>query len=212
MTEAAAVMAGIAVVAALADWVAVARGWHRLELVAKPATMLALIGVAATVDPAHTGRRGWFVAAGVLSLAGDVFLMLPRERFVAGVAAFLGAHLAYIAGLAQGTVSGARALAAVLLMAAVVGLLARPLLGSIRERHRELVVPIAVYMVVISVMVVMAISVGPALAAGGALLFAASDATLAWDRFVRPLRGGAVAVMVTYHLGQAGLLLSLVQR
>ena len=40
-------------------------------------------------------------------------------------------------------------------------------------------------------------------------VFYASDATLAWNRFVRPLRHGHLAVMVTYHLGQIGLVLGL---
>ncbi|MDQ2727613.1 MAG: lysoplasmalogenase [Actinomycetota bacterium] len=47
------------------------------------------------------------------------------------------------------------------------------------------------------------------LAGGAAVLFYASDATLAWDRFVGPLRRGRLAVIVTYHLGQAGLVVSL---
>src|SRR5213080_3500470 len=32
----------------------------------------------------------------VFSLAGDVFLMLPRARFVAGLTSFLAAHIAYL--------------------------------------------------------------------------------------------------------------------
>ena len=43
--------------------------------------------------------RAWFVAALVLSLAGDVFLMLPKDLFVFGLGAFLLGHLAYIVGL-----------------------------------------------------------------------------------------------------------------
>ncbi len=35
----------------------------------------------------------------VLSLAGDVFLMLPEKWFVAGLGSFLLGHLAYIVGL-----------------------------------------------------------------------------------------------------------------
>ena len=45
-----------------------------------------------------TPARAWFVAALVFSLAGDVLLMLPREQFVAGLSAFLVAHLCYIVG------------------------------------------------------------------------------------------------------------------
>ena len=43
----------------------------------------------------------------------------------------------------------------------------------------------------------------------GATLFFVSDALLGWNRFVRPLRWAPVGIMTTYHLGQAGLVLSL---
>ncbi len=43
----------------------------------------------------------------------------------------------------------------------------------------------------------------------GAPAFYASDATLGWNRLVTPSRAARVAVMVTYHLAQAGLVLSL---
>ena len=43
----------------------------------------------------------------------------------------------------------------------------------------------------------------------GALLFFTSDGILAWNRFVKADRRLQIAVMVTYHLGQLGLLLSL---
>lgn len=36
-----------------------------------------------------------FLLALLFSLLGDIFLMLPRERFLAGLGAFLLAHLAY---------------------------------------------------------------------------------------------------------------------
>jgi hypothetical protein len=32
---------------------------------------------------------------------------------------------------------------------------------------------------------------------------------IAWNRFVQPFAAAAVAIMVTYHLGQLGLVLSL---
>ena len=43
----------------------------------------------------------------------------------------------------------------------------------------------------------------------GAALFVASDAMIAWDRFVAPFPAADLGIMVTYHLGQAGLVLSL---
>jgi uncharacterized membrane protein YhhN len=41
----------------------------------------------------------------------------------------------------------------------------------------------------------------------GALLFFASDSMLAWDRFLKPLSHARLRVMVTYHLGQVGIIL-----
>ena len=78
-----------------------------------------------------------------------------------------------------------------------------------RRHDAALAGPVVVYMVVISAMVVAAFGSTIAVAVAGALLFYASDATLAWNRFVQPFRWGNLAVMVTYHLGQAGLALSL---
>jgi uncharacterized membrane protein YhhN len=49
------------------------------------------------------------------------------------------------------------------------------------------------------------------LAGAGAGLFFVSDTVLAWNRFVRPLGRGPVAVIVTYHLAQALLVLSLLR-
>jgi hypothetical protein len=42
-----------------------------------------------------------------LSTAGDVFLMLPRDRFVAGLASFLVAHLCYVWAFSIGVPFGA---------------------------------------------------------------------------------------------------------
>lgn len=210
MTPAAWIALGVAVVAALADWYACARGNRRLEYVAKPATMTALTLVAITLDPADPTRRLWFVGAAVFSLAGDVFLMLPRDRFVAGVAAFLVAHLCYLGGLVRGDPSTTGVLLGVVVIVVALLVTGRPLVAALREHHRPLLAPVVVYMLAICAMVVAAFAFGPVVAALGALLFAASDSLLARDRFVRPMPTAAVGVMVTYHLGQAGLLLSLV--
>ena len=76
-------------------------------------------------------------------------------------------------------------------------------------QHPELTGPVIAYMVVISAMVVTAFGTASAWAIVGALLFYVSDATLATNRFVRPLPQGNLAVMTTYHLGQLGLVLFL---
>ena len=59
-------------------------------------------------------------------------------------------------------------------------------------------------------MVTCAVASGNVVAAAGATLFMGSDALIAETRFVGPRKLAPVVIMVTYHLGQAGLTLSLV--
>ncbi len=194
---------------AVGDWVARARRLTRLEYVCKPATVMALVATALTLVPAPDAeaRRAWFVVALVCSLVGDVLLMIPADLFVAGLAAFLVAHLCYIAGFwvqGPGTVAFLISAAAV---AVVVTPVARRILGALGPRRER--VPVTLYIVVIAVMLATALATGNVAAGLGALLFVSSDTMIAWNRFVRPFRGADVGIMVTYHLGQAGLVLSL---
>jgi uncharacterized membrane protein YhhN len=211
VTPTAWVLLGAAGLAAVVDWVAVAAGAKRVEYVAKPATLALLVAVAVVLEPHHADRRAWFVVALVLSLAGDVFLMLPRDLFVAGLGSFLLGHVAYTVGLDLHAGPWWAIVVAAVVVACVGALLASRILAAMAEGgQRELVGPVVAYMVVISAMVVSALAAGPWLAAVGAVLFFASDTLIAWERFVRPRPWMPVAIIVTYHLGQAGLVLSLV--
>lgn len=210
MTTAASVLLGVAAVAAVGDWVAVVRTDLRLEYLCKPLTTVALVGVAATLDPGSSDQRIAFLVALVLSLVGDVALMLPSDRFVIGLGAFLAAHVAYVVGF--GTLGGDASDYAI--GAAIVGvpatLLAIRYIGALRRGGQgALVPPVVLYVSAIGAMVASAIAVGNACAIAGATLFFVSDALIAETRFVGPRRHGRVAIMVTYHLGQAALVLSL---
>jgi uncharacterized membrane protein YhhN len=212
MTAGAWALLGVAGLLAVGDWLAVATGFKRLEYVCKPGTLAALVGVAVVLDPTHGDTRTWFVVALVLSLAGDVFLMLPSDRFVAGLASFLFAHVAYVIGLTRHGGSAGALLVAAIPVVIVVGALGVRFLRAARGAgHRELVGPLVAYMAVIAAMVTCALASGNGLAAWGAALFMASDALIAETRFVGPWPGAPVAIIVTYHLGQAGLTLSLVR-
>jgi uncharacterized membrane protein YhhN len=194
----------VAAAFAVADWVAVAQRRKRLEYVAKPATLAALVGVALLLDPASSDMRAWVVVALVFSLLGDVFLMLPSDQFVFGLGSFLLAHVAYVVAFRSFD----------LWAAAVVGvlivLIARPILRAVwRGDDPSLRVPVVVYIAAIGAMVIAALSTGEWLAGVGALSFMASDATIAWNRFVAPRPWMPLFIIVTYHLGQAGLVLSL---
>jgi len=46
----------------------------------------------------------------------------------------------------------------------------------------------------------------------GAFSFYISDVILAWNKFVAPIRNGRVFNIVTYHLGQIGLIAGVVSQ
>ena len=210
MTALPAVLLGVAGVLAVGDWVA--RGRHNLA----PRVRLQAghDGGAAGGDAQphagarRRGRRWWFVAAVALSLVGDVLLMLPADRFVAGLAAFLVGHVCYVAGFwSYGPDPLAFGVAAVVVVVVVAPIAVR-ILGALRSTP-GLRGPVAIYMGTIAVMLATALALRNPLAGVGAALFVASDAMIAWNRFVTPFAVADVGIMVTYHLGQAGLVLSL---
>lgn len=205
---------------ALVNWVGVAVDDRRLILPAKPLTLVLLIGAALALDPDDPTVRAWFVAGLVLSLAGDVFLMLPEDGpegrtppkvppFLLGLAAFLLGHIAYVVGMAIDHTSWPLTVVGLAVVAVAGGVVAPRVVAGVRRSAPDLVVPVLAYMAVISTMVVAAWGRGVVVGIVGALLFYASDAILAWNRFVAPSRLLQVAVMVTYHLAQLGLVLSL---
>ncbi|HLF41989.1 MAG TPA: lysoplasmalogenase [Acidimicrobiia bacterium] len=211
MTKTTVAFMGLAGINALVDWWAVAGRRRRLEYVLKPGVMVWLTAAALSIDSgATTSTHVLFVAALVFSLAGDVFLMLERERFVAGLASFLLAHLCYAAGLAAApSFRGAWLAIGYAIVVGPAAIVGWRIAVSVHRDDPGLLGPVLAYIGVISTMVAFAIATGHALAIAGAGLFYLSDALLAWSRFITSLRGGSVAVIVTYHLGQGLLVVSL---
>jgi uncharacterized membrane protein YhhN len=210
-------MLGVALALGVVDWVAVARGRRRVEYVFKPATLVAIIVAALLMmSGPHDARLGRFFLLGLaFSLAGDVFLMLPGERFfLPGLVAFLVAHVFYVVGLTP-TWPPVASLPVVVVVAALGVTLYRRVAAALRRQdHRSMLVPTAVYAVVLSLMLFSAWATlvrpawswpGRAVVIVGATLFFASDAMLAWNKFVAPSHRLHVAVIVTYHLAQIAL-------
>lgn len=149
------------------------------------------------------GRYRALIALGlVFSLAGDVFLMLPRDRFVAGLASFLVAHLLYAAAFGW---HGSAASAVLLLPFAAWGLL---LLRALWPRLGPLRAPVLAYAAALMAMAWLAcVRAGAGIpgalpAAAGAALFVLSDSALAFNRFRRPLRHAQALVLGTYFAAQ----------
>jgi|SRR2546423_4305228 len=178
---------------------------RRQVYVFKPLTVVIVILIALqTKQTTATHYRQLIVAGLICSLAGDVFLMLPRERFVAGLVCFLFAHLCYIAAF---TTDGARTPS--VWGAAVLVLYGTLMLRLLWPHLGKLKAPVSVYVAAILLMVWQALNrwmatgdAGSALALAGALLFVASDSALAWNRFKAEFKSAQVVVLGTYFAAQ----------
>jgi uncharacterized membrane protein YhhN len=195
--------------AATLDWIAVHHGNKALEYVCKPLTLATLTLVALALDPRDPAVRAWFVVALLLSLAGDVLLMLPNDLFAPGLGAFLLAHVAYIVGLIIDGVTPPALLVGLAIVTVVLLTIGWRLVTGVRASEPALAGPVTAYMVVISAMLVCAVGTRHPAAIIGAGLFYTSDALIGWNRFVRRHEWGDLAIIVTYHLGQILLVLSL---
>jgi uncharacterized membrane protein YhhN len=202
---------------AIVDWIAVARQNRTLEIVAKPATLLALCVWFGSYPAARSSTVGVLFLLGlVFSLLGDIFLLFPGVHFLKGLIAFLLAHLLYIA--AFNSTGPILTLPAILLAVPIVIaalLILRRLIASLKEHGNEaMIVPVSVYALVLSLTLWSASTtlfrndwslLAGTLAAAGGVLFFVSDASIAWNRFVGPHWGGRLFEIVTYHLAQIGL-------
>jgi uncharacterized membrane protein YhhN len=210
VTGGAFLLLALALVVAAGDWLAVVREHKALEYVCKPLTMVVLIAAALALDVDSSAVRAWFLIALVLCLIGDVLLMLPQDLFVFGLASFLLGHIAYIVGMhVDGVDAGRLGIGAVLVLVAMGVIGVRILRGVRSGPEPELTGPVVAYMTVISAMVASAIGTGHLAAVAGATSFYVSDALIAWNRFISETRHGRLAIMVTYHLAQVGLVLSI---
>jgi uncharacterized membrane protein YhhN len=185
----------------------------------KPLTVLLIISLAyhRALHP-DTIYSAAILAGLAASLVGDVFLMLKRDYFLAGLISFLCAHLLYILAFALGgtPVGASRGVYPKSIVALVLLVLYGAALYSyLYRRLRALRIPVAVYVIVILLMGWLAIAgwlngVPPrsGFAAAGALAFMFSDSALAVDRF----RGGPTyakaIVMASYFAAQTLIALS----
>lgn len=163
-----------------------------------------------TLDPVDPAMRVWFVVALACSLAGDVLLLDGDRRFVPGLVAFLLAHVAYTVGLVVAPDwSWVGFGVGVVLTVALASTVGRRIVRAARGSEPVLGPAVSAYLVAISLMFCAAVASGNWWAIVGAGLFVASDSVLGWRQFVGSASWMPVTVMVTYHLGQAGLVASL---
>lgn len=172
----------------------------------KPLTT-SLILLMALLSPTSTSLfYKYAIVAGLLfSLGGDVFLMLPNDRFIAGLVSFLIGHLCYIVAFTSvgGFYASVWGLLPFLLYGIVIAAALLPYVAG------PLKMPVITYILVILVMAWQALESwvqigqnGALLAVVGAILFVVSDSVLAIDRFRIPFKAARLAVLSTYFLAQ----------
>jgi uncharacterized membrane protein YhhN len=179
--------------------------------VLKPLTTLLIIGFA-WPRAANAPKQRRLVRLGlVFSLAGDVFLLWPKEGFLPGLIAFLLAHLAYIAAFCVPVRLAAKPLVFVayaLVAAAILAALWPGVPAPLRA-------PVVAYVVCLAAMAAQAFvwwrssagthAADTALARSAALggvLFMASDSLLAMNKFAVPLPLASLWILLTYWLAQ----------
>jgi uncharacterized membrane protein YhhN len=175
----------------------------------KPLTTVLIIARAWPRGKAQPRVRRWVLAGLLLSLAGDIALLWPHQGFLAGLVAFLLAHLLYIVAFTREhrfAAHRAPFAAYALVAGGVLALLWAHVPGALRA-------PVAVYVLALATMAAQAAVVwltsyagedgrrARTLAIGGAL-FVVSDALLATNKFALPLPAASLWILGTYWAAQ----------
>lgn len=169
-----------------------------------------LLAAAAATHPVARERR-WLVGALLFSAAGDYLLAMPwwEPSFVLGLAAFLLAHLCFLAALLPlATRTPVRTAAAAVTVAACLALL---VWFWPRLLADGMAVPVSLYIVVLGAMVCAALfaDLPTPWTALGAATFAVSDAMIGISRFVlAPANAEALAVPIWWCYAASLLLIT----
>lgn len=177
-----------------------ARGWRRARAACKVGASLGFVTLGAL---SAQDRFGWLVLAGLcLSAVGDALLLSSAARtFLAGMGAFLLAHVAYAVAFAPAARLSGPALGIVVIAGAGVLAWLWRHLGAMR-------LPVLAYSTAISAMLLVGLGHPNRLVPWGALLFYLSDLCVARDRFVRPGLANRVVGLPLYYAAQVVLAVS----
>jgi uncharacterized membrane protein YhhN len=189
-------------------WPQLSVGPVRAAYLFTPLTTILTLALAVT-GPGSVGQRGrywWGLVAGLAwSLAGDVLLMLPRDRFLAGLGCFLVAQVCYLVAFTSDTPFAARRLP--FLGWGLVGVAALTAIWP--NLPAALRIPVVLYAGLLLTMAAQAASRAAYLrtpaalgAALGATFFVASDTLLGLNRFGFAVPHSRLLVLGTYFTAQ----------
>jgi len=176
----------------------------------KPLTMVLIISLAWEKTLSSPSSYGYLVVSGLcLSLLGDVFLMLPKDRIRPGLVAFLAAHVLYILAFSQGIQVRSYFVAVPMLVLGAIGY------ALILRNIKSLRLPVLIYILVISLLAWVAVNryltfggqKGLVVMVGG-LFFFFSDSVLAVNRFYKRFFLAEILILSTYFAAQLCFALS----
>jgi uncharacterized membrane protein YhhN len=169
----------------------------------KPLATVVIIVIALTAGWSSETCYWYFILAGLLlSLSGDIFLMLPNDKFIEGLLSFLLAHLLFITAFISSAGIGLTLWLIIILcsLAIILSSVLLPYAGKIK-------IPVLLYILVILMMAWQAWErwiklneTGALLAGIGASLFLLSDWTLAYDKFKKAIKNADFIILSTYYL------------
>ncbi|MCB0297135.1 MAG: lysoplasmalogenase [Calditrichaeota bacterium] len=168
-------------------------------------TILILVLALVLLPPADPEYRTWIVLGLLFSLAGDIFLMLPSDKFIQGLISFLIAHIFYLIAF-TGTSElhfNSGLFPFFLCYGAVLLYILMPVVS------KGLRWPVIVYALTLLLMGSQAVErwhllqdITAFCAAAGGVLFIISDSLLALNRFRKPFHSARLLTLSTYFLAQ----------
>ncbi|MCU6432190.1 lysoplasmalogenase [Undibacterium sp. Jales W-56] len=177
-----------------------------LHYVCKPLTTLLIFWLAYRASNFTPPYRTAILTGIVLSLFGDIFLMLPvtllKSGFLLGLGSFLCAHLCFLRALTSDTRWFSRPL--IFLMVGLLGAFNLSVLWL--GLAADLRIPVVVYVACLLCMTSQAISrhlslqtTASKLAMCGGVIFMLSDTLLAYNQFYTPLPQASLLILATYY-------------
>jgi uncharacterized membrane protein YhhN len=212
MNRASNILAGLAIAAAGQSIAAHVVNCRPFIYFFKPLALLLLLCYA--VRNALTTKlpsSRWISIGLAFSLCGDVFLMWPDRFFPHGLLAFLLAHISYLIAFTRGIKFPANWVALV----GFFGFAAADYFSLHSNLPHGLVLPVAIYSLVLSAMAAQALgrylllrASAEKLAAIGAIFFVISDSLLGFDRFHTAIPLAPVLILIPYYAAQFLIALS----
>jgi uncharacterized membrane protein YhhN len=167
----------------------------------KPLSTIIIIVFTVFQNPEISELYKYLIITGfIFSLAGDIFIMLPNDKFIQGIGSFFIAHIIFIIAFANDVGLSFNWLWLIPLL-----VYAGIFLKFIFPKTGELKIPVIVYTIVIIVFLWQAIgrccitnNNSGTYALIGAILFVVSDSILAYTRFLKEYKVSSLLIHSTY--------------